>query len=125
MKFKTEQDFKAEELYNIAEGKSHAYLSELINKLACCNIDSDDALEDSISVATKMIYTKCLLDAIHSLDFSLDEINQAIKIVSNYSFDAIIKLLSDFGVSSNVKDVGTWFKLVLHTTIWYDDNKKQ
>lgn len=120
MKMKTERDFRAEELYDIIELKYAEQFTQWAKALSEYTLDNDDGLEQSASIATKIAYAKCLLDAIHEMDMSLEEINQIFQLLDNgHSFSSFVDLFISFGIELNTKSIGKCFLLVLHTIMWY------
>lgn len=117
---KTERDFKAEELYELIELKYAEQFTRWVNELSECTLDSDDGFENSADIATKMIYSKCLLDVIHGIDMSLEEINQVLQLInSGHSFSSFVELFISFGAEPTTQSISKCFCLVIHTVMWY------
>lgn len=124
MKLKNERDFRAEELYDLIELKYAEQFSKWSTELGKCTLDSDEVLEKSAYTAKKIVYSKCLLDAVHQLDMDINEIEQAIKLISSEnSIESIAELLIGFGVESTPQSLSKHFKMLIHTTLWYEHNR--
>lgn len=121
MKFKTEREFKAEEMYDLFEYKYSEQLKAWISEINSCQTDQLNFIDKSAELARKMVYGKYLLDVVHTVDLELEEINQAIKIMSGErKYSSVVDAFIKFGVEPTLQSVNKYFKLVLKVTLWYE-----
>lgn len=120
MKFKTERDFKAEELYELVETKYAEQLKAMVTEMNECAQSSESILDGTVSVANKIIYGKCLLDAIHRMELSIDEVEQMLQLISSENaISNIIGLLMSLNAEPTAGSVEKHLKYITHTLLWY------
>lgn len=120
MKFKTERDFKAEELYELVEIKYAEQLKAMVTEMNECAQSSESILDGTASVANKIVYGKCILDAIHRMELSIDEIEQMLQLMSSENAILnIIELLISFNAEPTTDSIEKHLRYVTHTLLWY------
>jgi len=121
MKIRSERDFKAEEMYNLFEVKCTEQIKEWMCAQSNSALESIEDIEDSVDIAKRIVYGRYLLDAVHTVDLNLDEINQAIKIMSDgRTYSDVVDAFIKFGAEPTLQSMTKYFKLVLQITMWYE-----
>lgn len=121
MKFKTDRDFKAEEMYELFETGYVEHYKKWTAELAECRFEDTDEIDSCSKLAEKLVYAKCLLDSVHTLDLNIGEMDQAIKVMSNKdSYSSLIDLFMDFGALPTVQSVSEYFRLVVRVLLWHE-----
>lgn len=120
MRFKTERDFKAEELYELIETKYAEQLKAMVAEMNECAQSSESILDGTASIANRIVYGKCLLDAVHRMELSIEEVEQMLQLMSSENaISNIIELLISFNAEPTTNSVERHLRYVTHTLLWY------